>query len=250
MTRIAPVRWFLPALFALVIGCAGCKSPTPRYVYPPGTTTTAPAQRPALLAPAPAGAPRAATTTAAADKSSPFAPVLKAPAPSTPSGREPVAYQLRAGDALIITLRGVTTRGNEDSIEDIIDESGSINLPFIGLIPAAGKTTSELEQIIQKTYLDRQIYKYITVNILVPTRSYYVRGEVRAPGRFSLLSRVTVAQAIAAAGGFSEFADTGRIEVFRGKERIRVNIRDVEKRPERDVDLEPGDVIIVRRSFF
>ena len=151
----------------------------------------------------------------------------------------------------MVYLRGIPgVPGGEQQIEDVIDENGAITLPYVGNILAGGKTGTEIEQLIQKTYIDQQIYKYISVNVMVPSRSYYVRGEVKQPGRFPLLSRVTVIQAVAAAGGFTEFANPSKVEILRGSQRIRVDVAEVEKHPERDTEIESGDVIIVQRSFF
>ena len=136
------------------------------------------------------------------------------------------------------------------ALAKVNDENGGINMPYVGAIEAGGKTSTGLEQAIQKAYIDQQIYKTVTVNVVVPSRSYYVRGEIKQPGRFLLMSRVTVVQAIAAAGGFTEFANHSKVEILRGNQRIRVDVDEIEKHPDRDRELESGDVIIVHRSFF
>ena len=156
------------------------------------------------------------------------------------------AYLLKTGDPLIVYLLGIP---DEQQIEDIIDENGYINLPFIGRMQAAEKTASDLEEDIEKAYSDNQIYKHLSVNVIIPTRSYYVRGEVRAPGRFPLMSGISVVQAIAASGGYTDFADPTKVTVVRSGKRIYVNMRELEKHPEKDMDVEAGDVIIVSRSL-
>lgn len=171
-------------------------------------------------------------------------------AASDPMGalaKKSTAYFLKAGDPLIVYLRGIP---DEQQIEDIIDENGFINLPFIGRIQADEKTSSALELEIEKTYTEQQIYKHLTVSVIVPTRSYYVRGEVRAPGRFPLMSGISVVQAIAASGGYTDFADPTKVTVVRAGKKIYVNMRELEKHPEKDMDVEAGDVIIISRSFF
>lgn len=251
-------------VFAL-LGSSGCRTRNQySYVMPP-PVKQAPAvdySRPALIAPAPTlSVPTSRPAAAAAVKPvTKAAPVLQAPAPVTPPRKDSVAtatvslsavYRLKAGDPIVVYLRGIPgVSGGEQQIEDIIDENGAINLPYVGAIQAGGRTSTEVEQIVQKAYIDQQIYKYITVNVVVPSRSYYVRGEIKQPGRFSLVSRVTVVQAIAAAGGFTEFANPSKVEILRGNERIRVDVAEFEKHPERDREIESGDVIIVQRSFF
>ena len=115
---------------------------------------------------------------------------------------------MRPGDPIIITLRGIPGYpGGQQNIEGILDENGSINLPFLNFIEAAGKTASELEREILTRYVSEGYYRTLGVNIIIPTQSYFVRGEVRGPGRFPLTGGVTILQALAAAGGYTEFAN-------------------------------------------
>lgn len=156
------------------------------------------------------------------------------------------SYRLRSGDTLIISLRTVQV----EQFETLVNEDGDVKLPFIGVVRAAGLTGSELENKIQKDYIEKKIYRYMTVHVLVPTRSYFVRGEVRAPGRFSLVGSVTVIQAIATAGGYTDFADPTDVRMTRGDKTIRVNAREIERSPEKDVEVESGDVIVVKRTWY
>jgi polysaccharide biosynthesis/export protein VpsN len=241
---------------ALLAGAAGCQSPGARSSRgSPAPGAYAPDDRkPTMMAPAPTPAARPGGAVATAldlkPASAPASPTLKA-APRTVFGaKEYTPYRLRPGDPIVVTLRGIAgVPGGQQQIEGSVNENGEINLPFIDFVHAAGRTGSELEQDIQRAYIDQQIYRQITVNVTVPSRVYYVRGEVRQPGRFPILSGVTIVQAIAAAGGFTEFASPSKVEIVRGTDRIRVNVDEMEKRPEKDREVEPGDVIIVPRSF-
>jgi polysaccharide export outer membrane protein len=213
-----------------------------------------------LIASAPLLSVSPTGTAAVAKPAAKPAPALQTPASVPPAKKESAAtsitssssaYRLKTGDPVIIYLRGIPgVPGGEQQLEDIIDENGSINMPYVGAIEAGGKTSTGLEQIVQKAYIDQQIYKSVTVNVVIPSRSYYVRGEIKQPGRFLLMSRVTVVQAIAAAGGFTEFANHSKVEILRGNQRIRVDVDEIERHPDRDRELESGDVIIVQRSFF
>jgi len=169
------------------------------------------------------------------------------PSASRPPGLDDSAYRLKPLDPVVIYLRGIP---NPDEINEIVDEWGNINLPYIGSIKADGHTTSELEKKIEETYLSRQIYKQVTVNVVIPAQSYYVRGEVRKPGRYPLISGVTLVQAIAAAGGYTEFANPRKTKVIRGGKTFVRDIRELEQRPEKDEDIESGDVIVIPRSVF
>ena len=68
--------------------------------------------------------------------------------------------------------------------------------------------------------------------------------------RSQLVSGVTVVQAIATAGGYTEFANPRKLQLIRGEDTSRLNALDFEKNPERDVELESGDVIVVPRSVW
>jgi len=155
-------------------------------------------------------------------------------------------YRLKAGDSIVLILRSIP---QEQEYTDVIDEKGGVSLAYIGDIQAEGMTTSELEASIRKAYLDQKIYKNVTVTVLMQGKSYFLRGEVRAPGRYPLMSGVTVVQAIAAAGGFNEFAKHSNVQIIRGGRTFTVDVQDMESNPEMDLNIEAGDVIVVKRRW-
>ena len=209
------------------------------------STPPAPPAAPVAVAPAPAAvpAPVAAPVSPAAASAPAVAAPAAAPAGSTAEG----GYLLKVGDGLQVYLRGIPT---PEVIEDVIDEAGMITLPFINEVQAAGLMASDLERTIRQTYLDQDIYRNITVNVVVPTRSYFIQGEIRAPGRYQIMSATRVSQAIAGAGGYTEFA-SGKVQIKRGGQIIKVirNARRLERAPEDDILLEPDDVVEVLRSW-
>jgi len=90
----------------------------------------------------------------------------------------------------------------------------------------------------------------MTVNIQTSAKSYFLEGEVSRPQEYPLNRRITLLQAIAAAGGYTDFADKKDIIITRRGENIRVNARDIEKHPEMDIPIEAGDRIKVDRTFY
>ena len=85
----------------------------------------------------------------------------------------------------------------------------------------------------------------------------YVMGQVRSPGALNVRkSKIpTLLQAIAHAGGFGERASKGGVVIKRrgkdGKEeRLKVNVKDIEKGKKKDVQLQENDVVIVPESIF
>ncbi len=227
-------------------------SPKPAPAAKPPTRPETPAaSRPAAPerpAPAPAPAPVQIVAPKPVEKPPARPAAAAAPAPEEIPALADAGYQLKVGDGVQIFLRGIP--GGE-VIEDVIDEAGMITLPFINEILAAGSSASELERNIRQTYLDQDIYRNITVNVVVPTRFYFIQGEVRAPGRFQIMSATRVSQAIAASGGYTEFA-SGKVVVKRKGKIVKEikNARRLERSPEDDLLLEPDDVVEVLRSWF
>ncbi|MFZ5877403.1 MAG: polysaccharide biosynthesis/export family protein [Nitrospirota bacterium] len=129
---------------------------------------------------------------------------------------------------------------------------GMITLPLIGELRAGGLTAADVRAEI-KSRLER--YKEspeVSVSV-TDIRSYniYMMGEVRTPGRYQLKSSMTLLQALALAGGLTEFADGDGIVVVRRdvrepgskEQRMRVRYMDLIRRG--DVPLLPGDTVIV-----
>ncbi|AKJ65172.1 polysaccharide biosynthesis/export family protein [Kiritimatiella glycovorans] len=164
------------------------------------------------------------------------------------SSRDVGTYRLKPLDPINVVLRGIPE--GERVIEETIDESGRINLMYLDSIEAAGKSTAELEDEIERAYIDNDIYRDVTVHVMMYAKSYYVRGEVKSPGQYQITKGTTLLQAIAAAGGYTEYANERKIQITRGGETYFYNAKKLEKNPGRDPMIEAGDVIRVWRSIF
>ena len=157
-------------------------------------------------------------------------------------------YRLRALDPLVIILLGIP---QEKQMDVVVDEHGNITLPYIEEpVPVAGLTTSELEREIQRIYTEGEIYREITVNVQTHAKIYYVEGEVKRPQEYQLNRRITLLQALAAASGYTEYANRTKVTITRNGQVMTFNARKIEKHPELDVPVEAGDRIRVYRSFF
>jgi polysaccharide export outer membrane protein len=158
-----------------------------------------------------------------------------------------VTYRLRTGDTVSINFRGIP---RPFEIIEEVDENGYIKLQYINRIQAVGLTSAQLEDAIYDAYVP-DYYRSMTVSVFVASQSYFVRGEVRRPGRFPLGGTgVTLLQAIATSGGYTDYANPRRVEILRAGAIERHNIADIERNPEMDVPVIAGDVVIVRRKFF
>ncbi len=175
---------------------------------------------------------------------------------STPVATDPVFTQkpdanavsrLNVGDTVTVTLSGLP-EAIEPHMEPIKDD-GTISMPDIGHVQAAGKTAGELQNEIHDLYVPK-IYTHLTVAVTLGDRVYYVDGEVKQPGRELYLGETTVTRAIASAGDFTDFADRTDVWLIRGKHKLKVNCEDVFEDPSKDPLVYPGDQIIVRRKIF
>ncbi len=157
-------------------------------------------------------------------------------------------YKLRALDPVVISLLGIP---QEKQMDAVIDEHGNITLPYIDEpVRAVGLTTSALEREIQRIYTEGEIYRNITVNIQTHAKIYYMEGEVRRAQEYMLNRRITLLEAIAAAGGYTEYANKAKVTITRNGQVATYNAKELDKSPELDVPVEAGDRIKVFRSFF
>ena len=78
-------------------------------------------------------------------------------------------------------------------------------------------------------------------------KTFSVTGRVQHPGKYELHEKMRIFDALGTAGGFLDFANTKKIMLIRGRERRYFNYRDYVqgKRPEENILLEDGDVIVV-----
>ncbi|MEI7851136.1 MAG: polysaccharide biosynthesis/export family protein [Kiritimatiellales bacterium] len=168
--------------------------------------------------------------------------------PEKIAGEEVGLYRLRPMDPVTINLLGIPV---EKQIETVIDEKGNLTIPYINdPVKASGLTTSELERKIQQIYTEGQIYRNITVNVITTAKIYYVEGEVLRPQEYPLTRRITLMQAVAAAGGYNDYANRNKVTITRNGQVMKFDIKAIENHPERDVPVEAGDRIKVHRSIF
>ena len=151
---------------------------------------------------------------------------------------------LNRGDILTISLMGIPT---PQDVHDVIDGLGNITLPLIGKLRVEGMTTAEAEALIEKLYIDGGFYTKIDVIVVAQEGEYFVRGEVKHEGKFAVRRELTLLQAIAEAGGFTDYAKTSEVRVIRGSQESRYNTVRIEDRKEKDPLVKAGDIVIVPR---
>ncbi len=158
------------------------------------------------------------------------------------------AYRLKALDPVYVRFSGIM---EQQALELVIDENGEISLLHIDEpIKAAGLTASELENKIERLYVEGGIYKNVSVNVTMTAKVFYVQGEVLAPGQFQLMSGTTLLQAIAGARGPTGFANLKKVTINRQGKIYQFNIKELEKDPSKDVKIKAGDVIKVWQTWY
>lgn len=166
-------------------------------------------------------------------------------------------YVLQAGDEIDIQVY----REPELSGTFKINPAGAIRHSLAGAVPLAGKTVAEAEAFFtRKLAQDYLVNPRVIVKLLSTQSSQVVvLGEVEKPGVYPLPfgESMTLLQAIAGAGGFTELASPDRVRIVRklpdgGTTTLRVRVSDLlrGKGRDKDVPLEPNDVIMVDQVFF
>lgn len=160
----------------------------------------------------------------------------------------------RLGANDYVSFRVVEDRDNE-SQHLRVNDNGELEVPYIGLVPAAGHTCKELAYTV-KSALEREYYYHATVIIAVDHISeksrgkVYVYGNVKGQGPQEIPpdETYTVSKAIIRAGGFGDFADKKKIKLTRKSgETVIVNLKRVieDGKTDEDVVVQPDDQIYV-----
>jgi len=132
--------------------------------------------------------------------------------------------------------------------EERIKDDGTITMPLVGVIKAAGKSPGDLQKELQAKY--EKFYNNITVTVRDQERYFYTDGEVQSRGPKLYLGEMDIVQALSAAGGFTEYAKRTRVHLIRnGKTQIINAVKAVDD-PRYDVKIYPGDKIVVPRRLW
>lgn len=120
-------------------------------------------------------------------------------------------YQLGPGDTVVIKVYGE----DELMLQTRLTDSGTVNYPFLGAIKLSGLSIKQAEQLIYNGLKgDYLVAPNVFVGI-VEYRPFYIHGEVKLPGAYPYQPGMTVNQAIALAGGFTERASKDKISISR-----------------------------------
>lgn len=198
-----------------------------------------------------AAAPVISQEVAAAD-AGPSAAKIEAKPPSAAATPIPAAsgdYLIGSDDILSINV----WREQELTRVVPVRPDGKISLPLVGDVEAAGLSAVQLQSNLAqklKSYVENPEVTVIVQE--VRSLKFNVIGEVLRPGAYPLTKSLTVLDALAAAGGFRDFAKLSKIYVLRqhadgSSTKIPFHYKDVikGKKPEENIAIQSRDTIVV-----
>jgi len=173
--------------------------------------------------------------------------------PATPQLQQRNArYHLAAGDSFEVSFE-LSPEFNQTVV---VQPDGYVTLKAVGDVTVVGQTIPELTQTLRTAYSKMLNDPLIVVVLKDFEKPYFVAdGQVAHPGKYDMRGTVTLTEAVAIAGGFTEAAKHSQVLLFR---RVNVqwlsakifNIKDMEKRHDlhEDPTLRPGDMLIVPKN--
>lgn len=161
---------------------------------------------------------------------------------------DPSAYIIGSGDVLEILV----WKEEELTREVFVRLDGKITFPLLDDIQAAGRTPLQLKHIVQKDLGEFVESPFVTITLKSSgSQKFYILGEIARTGEYPLAKDLTVLQAFALAGGFTEWASKKEILLFRAEngiqKTIRINYKDIVKGQDfsMNVPIQANDTIIV-----
>ena len=164
-------------------------------------------------------------------------------------------YVIGAGD----TLNIVVWRNPELSMTVPVRPDGKIAAPLVEDLPALGKDSStlarDIEKALSKVIRDPVVTVVVTGFVGPYSEQIRVVGEAARPQVLAYKQKMTLLDVMIAVGGMTEFADGNGASILRtldGNKRYSVRIKDLIKRGDfsANVEMRPGDVLIIPQSWF
>ncbi len=154
-------------------------------------------------------------------------------------------YKIGSWDVLEVSVYG------EDDYTHVpvqVTEYGRIKLPLLDEIEVLGLTQSELEERLEKLFVEKAIFQNPSVTVFVVGRRSQrisLLGSVAKPGRYELLGRQELLHIIADAGGFTTY--NGDVTIIREQlDPLKIAIKDLISGDGKfNIPLQPNDIVIV-----
>lgn len=150
------------------------------------------------------------------------------------------AYTLGAGDQLHVTVFG------EDDLTGnyTIDGQGFVSLPLIGHVHVGGMTASQSQEIITQKYAANYLVNPRVSVAVLNYRPFFILGQVKNPGSYPYMNGMTVLNAVALAGGYTDRGNPNNISV------THVNDAGKDQSIKEGDTVMPGDIIRVHQKLW
>lgn len=177
--------------------------------------------------------------------------------PPAPAVASDAAYNYVIGPGDSVNV--IVWRNPELSMAVPVRPDGKITTPLVEDLPALGKDSSSLARDIEQALAKfiREPVVTVVVTSFVGPYSEQVRvvGEAATPQVLPYVQKMTLLDVMIAVGGVTEFADGNGASILRtgeGNKQYSVRIKDLLKRGDvsANVEMRPGDVLIIPQSWF
>ncbi len=179
----------------------------------------------------------------------------KFPAAPAEAASADYKYIIGPGDNVNI----IVWRNPELSMSVPVRPDGRLATPLVEDLQAMGKNPSALARDIEKElakFIRDPVVTVIVTGFVGPySEQIRVIGEAAKPQVLPYRQKMTLLDVMIAVGGITDFADGNRASILRtseGSKQYAVRIRDLVKRGDvsANVDMKPGDVLIIPQSWF
>jgi protein involved in polysaccharide export with SLBB domain len=138
-----------------------------------------------------------------------------------------------------------------------VSSDGTVDLPYIHRVQAAGLQPQELARAIREKLVADRILKDPSVIVAIKeyrSKKITVLGQVQKPGSFSFTSGMTLLQAVSLSGGFTSIAKTDHVNLTRrtktGSKTVILSVDSITDGRSPDIPLQAGDAIYVGERVF
>jgi polysaccharide export outer membrane protein len=157
------------------------------------------------------------------------------------------------------TVNIIVWRNPELSMSVPVRPDGKVTFPLVEDLPALGKDPTTLARDVEKAlgkYIRDPIVTIIVTNFVGPyDQQIRVIGEAQKPQTLAYRQNMTLLDVMIVVGGLTDFADGNASSIFRtaeGGKLYSIRLRDLVKRGDvgANVDVKPGDILIIPQSWF
>jgi polysaccharide biosynthesis/export protein len=179
------------------------------------------------------------------------------PYPPAPRDLGTVDYDYVIGP--LDTLNIIVWRNPELSLSVPVRPDGKVTTPLVDDVQALGKSPTQLARDLEKAlakYIRDPVVTVVVTSFVGPsTEQIRVIGEAAKPQVIAYRKNMSVLDVMIQVGGLTDFADGNAASIYRvadGGKSYNVRLRDLVKRGDisANVDMRPGDILIIPQSWF